>query len=240
MSEFPMITNVKTGLCQSFISDMIELNRAQEIPDKVSPELINLVHDVLAGDVKLEGGQYVYVTHGETLPISAAAASVRELGSLQQLIKKCDISKSAILIEEPESHLHPLKQIQMADIIALMANKGANMQITTHSDYFMRRLGDLIMLHNLKLKDENKYRELVEEYDIINTSYTLDPSILSAYYLEQKKEGGDVSLTHQNVTNGIPFDTFEKANDKFLELSALLYQLNLNYYVDEESNNEVQ
>lgn len=237
MSEFPLFSNAKTGLCQTFISDMQELNKAQEIPDNVDSDLIKLVLDVLAGDVKLEGGQYVYVTHGKTLPISAAAASVREVGPLQQLIKKRDISKCAILIEEPESHLHPLKQIQMADIIALMARGGANMQITTHSDYFLRRLGDLIMLHNLRQKDENKYRELVEEYDeIINTSCTLDPSILSAYYLEQKEEGGDVSLIPQDVTNGIPFDTFEKANDKFLELSALLYQLNLNYNVDGESN----
>lgn len=225
MSEFPMITNVKTGLCQSFISDMIELNRAQEIPEKTSPELIQLVHDILSGDVKLEGGQYVYVTHGETLPISAAAASVRELGSLQQLIKKCDISKSAILIEEPESHLHPLKQIQMADIIALMANGGANMQITTHSDYFMRRLNDLIRLHILKDKDNVKYKELCEEYNIPNI--TLDPSILSAYYLEQEEDGGDVKMKRQDVTSGIPFDTFDKANDKPLDLSVMLYELTI-------------
>lgn len=223
MSEFPMINNVKTGLCQSFVYDMLELNKAQEIPDKVDSNLINLVHKVLAGDVKLEGGQYVYITHGIKLPISAAAASVRELGSLQQMIKKCDISKSAILIEEPESHLHPLKQIQMADIIALMARSGANMQITTHSDYFMRRLNDLIRLHILKEKDEQKYNELRKEFNISNV--TLDPSILSAYYLEQTEVDGDVTLKKQDVSSGIPFDTFDSANDKPLDLSVMLYEL---------------
>ena len=30
----------------------------------------------------------------------------------------------------------------MADIIATMAIGGVNMQITTHSDYFIRRLND--------------------------------------------------------------------------------------------------
>lgn len=223
MSEFPMFSNAKTGLCQTFISDMQELNKAQEIPDNVDSYLIKLVLDVLAGDVKLEGGQYVYVTHGETLPISAAAASVREVGSLQQLIKKRDISKCAILLEEPESHLHPLKQIQMADIIALMVRSGANMQITTHSDYFLRRLNDLIRLHILKNKDEEKYNELCEEYQI--PSIALDPSLLSAYYLEQNEEGGDVIMKLQDVSSGIPFDTFDSANDKPLDLSVMLYEL---------------
>ena len=111
----------------------------------------------------------------------------------------------------------------MADIIALMANGGANMQITTHSDYFMRRLNDLIRLHILKEKDEQKYNELREEYKISNV--TLDPSILSAYYLEQTEVDGDVTLKKQDVSSGIPFDTFDSANDKPLDLSVMLYEL---------------
>ncbi len=234
MSEFPLFSNAKTGLCQTFINDMQELNKVQEIPDKISPDLVNLIHDVLAGDIKMDGEKYVYVTHGVTLPISAAAASVREVGSLQQLILKRDISKCSILLEEPESHLHPLKQIQMADIIALMANGGANMQITTHSDYFMRRLNDLIRLHILKEKDEQKYNELREEYKISNV--TLDPSILSAYYLEQTEADGDVTLKKQDVSSGIPFDTFDSANDKPLDLSVMLYELTRNMPENENIN----
>lgn len=234
MSEFPLFSNAKTGLCQTFISDMQELNKAQEKTDKPSPELIKLIHEVLAGDIKMDGEKYVYVTHGVTLPISAAAASIREVGSLQQLILKRDISKCTILLEEPESHLHPLKQIQMADIIALMANGGANMQITTHSDYFMRRLNDLIRLHILKEKDEQKYNELRKEFNISNV--TLDPSILSAYYLEQTEVDGDVTLKNQDVSSGIPFDTFDKANDKPLDLSVMLYELTRNMPENENIN----
>lgn len=232
-SDMPMFSKAKTGLYQSFFSDMQELKAAIELPEKVSPDLIKTFKDVLSGEVKRDGGEYVYVTHGKTLPISAAAASVREIGPLQQLILKRDISKTSILIEEPESHLHPLKQIQMADIIALMSKGGANMQITTHSDYFLRRLNDLIRLHILKGKDERKYKELCEEYGI--PDLTLDSSILSAYYLEQAEEGGDVQIKRQDITTGIPFDTFDSANDKPLDLSVILYELT-NDSRDGESN----
>ena len=223
VSEFPMVSKAKTGLYQTFINDMQELNMAQENPDKTSLNLIKLVHEVLAGDVKLEGEKYVYITQGERLPISAAAASVREVGSLQQLILKRDISKCVILLEEPESHLHPLKQIQMADIIALMVNGGAKMQITTHSDYFIRRLNDWIRLHILKQTDLQKYNELCDRYQL--SDITLDPSIMSAYYLEQEVEGGDVKMKLQDITTGIPFDTFDKANEEPLDLSVTLNEL---------------
>ena len=132
----------KTGLYKSFVQGMKDLEQAQEIQDSVSEDLVHLLQTVLDGDVKLSGDQYIYITHGETLPISAAASSVREIAPMQQMITKRDISKTVILFEEPEAHLHPLKQRIMADIIATMAIGGVNMQITTHSDYFIRRLND--------------------------------------------------------------------------------------------------
>ncbi len=225
VSEFPMFSNAKTGLYQSFVNDMQELNRAQENSDKISPDLNKLIREVLSGDVKFDGEKYIYITQGKRLPISAAAASVREVGSLQQLILKRDISKCVILLEEPESHLHPLKQIQMADIIALMANGGAKMLITTHSDYFFRRLNDRIRLHVLKQRDEQKYKELCDEYHL--PDITLDPTIVSAYYLEQE-EGGDVKMKPQDVSTGMPMDTFDSANDKPLDLSIKLYEMTRN------------
>ena len=44
MSEFPLFSNAKTGLCQTFISDMQELNKAQENPDQPSTELKKMIH----------------------------------------------------------------------------------------------------------------------------------------------------------------------------------------------------
>lgn len=214
----------KTGLYKSFVQGMKDLEQAQEIQDKVSAELIQLLQTVLDGNVKRSGDQYVYITHGETLPISAAASSVREIAPLQQMITKRDISKAAILIEEPEAHLHPLKQRLMADIIATMAIGGANMQITTHSDYYIRRLNDLMRLHLLKKNmGTEEYANFCQERGFVPT-LTLDPNLLSAYYLE-RSDDGMVSVVKQISFKGIPFDTFKAVNGKPLQDSSILYEL---------------
>lgn len=214
----------KTGLYKSFVQGMKDLEQAQEIQDSVSEDLVHLLQTVLDGDVKLSGDQYIYITHGETLPISAAASSVREIAPMQQMITKRDISKTVILFEEPEAHLHPLKQRIMADIIATMAIGGVNMQITTHSDYFIRRLNDLMRLHLLKktMKDDD-YDNFCREHGFI-PNLSLDPALFSAYYLE-KDDNGNVSVVKQNSIKGIPFDTFKAVNGKPLQDSSLLYEL---------------
>lgn len=213
-----------TGLYKSFVHGMKDLEQAQEIQDTVSVELGQLLQIVLDGDVKRIGDRYMYITHGETLPISAAASSVREIAPLQMMITKRDISKTAILIEEPEAHLHPLKQRMMADIIATMAIGGANMQITTHSDFFIRRLNDLMRLHLLRnVMGADEYANFCQEHSLI-PDLTLDPALLSAYYLE-RRDDGMVSAVKQNSFKGIPFDTFKVVNGKPLQDSSLLYEL---------------
>ena len=213
-----------TGLWVSFIEGMKDLERAREIPDNVSQSLLELFQTVLDGEVRRESDKYVFITHGEEIPISAAAASVREAGALQLMVTKRDISKLALLIEEPEAHLHPLKQRMMADIIGTMALGNSYMQITTHSDYFLRRLNDLIRLHILKNRmSDEEFRKLCDEHQF-NPSLTLDPSKLAAYYLERGVDGF-VTIRLQDSKHGVPFDTFESINGKFMSDSTMLYDL---------------
>ena len=222
-SYFSEDVNPKTGLFKSFIQGIKELEQAQETPDVVNENLVKLLKEVINGEVKRTGDNYIYITHNDTMPASAAASSVREIALLQTLITKRDISKSSILIEEPEAHLHPLKQYMMADIVATLALGGANLQITTHSDYFLRRINDLIRLNLLKSKNSGDvYLHFCQSNDIA-PDLTLDSSILSAYFLE-KDENGFVSVKLQDTKEGIPFDTFAVINGKPMVDSSLIYE----------------
>ena len=214
----------KTGLYRSFILGMKELEQALETPDVINQNLVKLLKAVINGEVKRTGENYIYITHDDTMPVSAAASSVREIAPLQIMITKRDVSKASILIEEPEAHLHPLKQYMMADIIATLALGGANMQITTHSDYFLRRINDLLRLNLLKSKkSEEEYKKFCQDNSII-PDLTLDSSILSAYFLERNYDGF-VSVKLQDSKSGIPFDTFAVINGKPMADSSLIYEI---------------
>lgn len=216
----------QTGLFKSFTDGMRLLEMADEIPDNVSEDCKQLLQSLMDGDVAKTGEKYVYHTHGDDLPITAAASSVREMAPLQLLIKKRDIKTVAVLIEEPEAHLHPLKQRMIADAIVAMAKYGAMMQITTHSDYFLRRINDLVRLYIIRQKKNDiEYQTLCDELDH-NPELTLDPQILTAYYLV-RNEDESVSVVRQDISNGIPFDTLNEINGKPMMNSAKLYELSL-------------
>lgn len=200
-----------TGMYSEFLSDMAGLNRIKPRPDTASEIVLKLFRTILEGEVNKEETTYIYTTNDASMPVSAAAASIREIAPLQILAKKQDVSRCAILVEEPEAHLHPLKQRMMADIIGALSHNGAIMQITTHSDYFLRRLNELIMFAKAKktTDDPDKLRTLSEKVNIVE-DMSIDESIIGAYLLRKQADNTSIAVK-QDISNGIPFAAFRDA-----------------------------
>lgn len=200
-----------TGMYSEFLNDMAGLNRIKPRPDTASEIVLKLFRTILEGEVNKEETTYIYTTNDASMPVSAAAASIREIAPLQILAKKQDVSRCAILVEEPEAHLHPLKQRMMADIIGALSHNGAIMQITTHSDYFLRRLNELIMFAKaIKTVDEpDKLRTLSEKVNIVE-DMSIDESIVGAYLLRKQADNTSIAVK-QDISNGIPFSAFRDA-----------------------------
>ena len=200
-----------TGMYSEFLNDMAGLNRIKPRPDTASEIVLKLFRTILEGEVDKEETTYIYTTNDASMPVSAAAASIREIAPLQILAKKQDVSRCAILVEEPEAHLHPLKQRMMADIIGALSHNGAIMQITTHSDYFLRRLNELIMFAKAKktTDDPDKLRTLSEKVNIVE-DMSIDESIIGAYLLRKQADNTSIAVK-QDISNGIPFTAFRDA-----------------------------
>lgn len=200
-----------TGMYAEFLNDMAGLNRTQPRSNTASDTVLRLFRNILEGEVNKEETTYIYTINNTSMPVSAAAASIREIAPLQILAKKRDVSKCAILVEEPEAHLHPLKQRMMADIIGAISHSGAIIQITTHSDYFLRRLNELIMFAKAMkaVDDTDKLKALSEQVNIVEDT-SIDESIVGAYLLQKQDDGTSIAAK-QDLSNGIPFAAFRKA-----------------------------
>lgn len=84
----------------------------------------------------------------KVLPIVATASIVKTLSSLVVYLKHQAQKEDLIIIDEPEINLHPDSQIVLTRILARLANKGLRLMVSTHSDYIIREMNNLIMMSN--------------------------------------------------------------------------------------------
>lgn len=84
------------------------------------------------------------------LPIHMTASIIKSLASLVIYLKHLAKNNDLIIIDEPEINLHPDNQIILTRLFARMVNKGFRLLISTHSDYIVRELNNLIMLSSKK------------------------------------------------------------------------------------------
>lgn len=92
------------------------------------------------------------------LPLYVASSIVSEISPLL-LVLKSGINFNAMIIEEPEAHLHPELQQKMAQLLINMMNLGIPVWITTHSDTILQHINNM-----MKLKNHVRSSELQKEY----------------------------------------------------------------------------
>ena len=211
-----------TGLYSSFDKCITWLKRVPHQPVERNQEFLALMEDVMEGEVSYDGEKFIYDHHRERIPLSAAASSIRELAILSMIAERTDLDDMVVLFEEPEAHLHPEKQRSMADALSLMNTFGAYLQVTTHSDYLLRRINELIKLKKIqeKLNDEMEYEKICAETGI-NPTFAFDYHRLGAYLLERDSDGTS-RIVRQNLEDGVPFSSFHQAIENSLSIDQKL------------------
>lgn len=218
MSEY--VTG-NSGMYKDFITDVNELSNVAENSRIENTSLLTQIHNILEGEVVKENNRFVYYTEGSSMPISAAASSIREIAPLQLLASKMDMSKNAILIEEPEAHLHPNKQRQMADIVGCIRKVGAYVHLTTHSDYFLRRINELILFQRYADSHSDEETAKLAERTGISKTFSIDGKEAVAY-LVVRQDDGTSKVIEQNLKNGVPFTSFSDAIRESMRVEDIL------------------
>lgn len=89
------------------------------------------------------------------LPLMRASSMVSELAPVVLYLRYLVQSGDVLIIEEPESHLHPAMQAVFARELARLAHSGIRVVVTTHSEWLLDQFANLVRLSALP-KDERK------------------------------------------------------------------------------------
>ena len=210
-----------SGMYKDFIADVNDMSNVLPNNRQEPQDLMAQLHAIMEGEVQKEDGKYVYLTEGLHMPISAAASSIREIAPLQLLASKVIMGQTAILIEEPEAHLHPNKQRMMADVVGCIHKTGAYVHLTTHSDYFLRRINELILFQRYADSHSKEEVTKLSERTGISTSFSIDGKKAVAYLVERQDDGSS-KVIEQNLKNGVPFTSFSDAVRESMRVEDIL------------------
>ena len=152
-------TPLLSGVLADFLSELIEMSGTpRRMPRRTrrghfEDLAMRLEEKVLGGAVRMESTQtgypnFTYRPDGwnENLPLTRASSMVSELAPvalyLRHLVRPDDI----LIIEEPESHLHPAMQVAFTRELAAAVLAGIRIVVTTHSEWLLEELANLIRL----------------------------------------------------------------------------------------------
>ena len=139
------------------VKDNIDYTRS--IPDlrgrksKIySSKLFDDIKDMMGGYYGASGDDIRFISKARgkgrsfNIPLHLASSSARGLSDLYFFLRHVARSNHLLIIDEPESHLDTANQIQLARLLARFVRAGLKVLITTHSDYLIMEINNLVML----------------------------------------------------------------------------------------------
>ena len=172
------------------IKDNIDFTRS--IPDMPS-QVSGLAEDKLHDDVKdiIEGYygnatediRFISKARGKgrsfNIPLHLASSSARGLADLYFYLRHVAERGQLLIVDEPESHLDTRNQVLFARMLARFAAAGLHVLVTTHSDYLVKEINNLIMLDRDFAEKDAVSRKLG-----YRNGESLDPRLVRAYVCE--------------------------------------------------------
>ncbi len=166
---------VLSGVLADFLDDLIALPNRPFQASAAGPrrrrrnpqarrefdELAGLLEErLLKGKVDVERGETNYPTFSyrprgwkQGLPLMRTSSMVSELAPVVLYLRYLVQPGDLFIIEEPESHLHPEMQSAFAQELARLVRSGVRVLVTTHSEWLLEQIGNLVRLSELPARE---------------------------------------------------------------------------------------
>lgn len=138
------------------IKDHIDFTRAiPDLPRETSPlgeqKLFDYLKEMMSGYYSNVSNEIRFISKARkkdhfNIPLHLASSSARALVDLYFFLRYSGHHGQLLIIDEPESHLDTANQVEFARLLVRLIRAGLHVVITTHSDYILRELNNLIML----------------------------------------------------------------------------------------------
>lgn len=163
-------TPMLSGVLADFLQQLIEIDRPRVEIGRVGSTLSRpplaqhggllagrIEEAILGGSVRVDRSEtigYPHFTYQPTgwknpLPLMNASSMVSELAPVVLYLRHVVKPGETLIIEEPESHLHPAMQVEFTRQIAALVHAGVRVLVTTHSEWVLEELANIVRRSDL-------------------------------------------------------------------------------------------
>ncbi len=205
--------------------DFIAFGAGQE-PYKFFEDACKLIESALTGHIELSSGRGTnevrYAMDGlqDRLSMPLSSALVSELAPLL-LVLRGTYPLRLLILEEPESHLHPKLQRVVARAIVRLVRAGVVVVVTTHSTTFCQQINNLIKIGSLPPEARKRAHEKLEYED---QDYLLADEV-AGHHFEVGDDGKTRVHELKRTENGIVMPDFNRELAKLSEEVLFLQEL---------------
>lgn len=192
-----------SGALLDFLRELIDLpvrrrhSRGDgELSDRLEREILQ--GEIIARYSAVEYPEFYYRPNGwkREIPLMNSSSMVSDLAPVVLYLRHFVQPKDVLIIEEPESHLHPEMQVEFVRQIAAVVNAKVRVLLTTHSEWVLEELANLLQLEELRK---------VRGKDFVDTRSALAQDKLGVWLFDTKQS------PKGTVVREIPLD-FEIGN----------------------------
>ena len=212
-------TPTLSGIVADFMHRIVLYRAEDQNPhNKVLQDLASILQrETLAGQIGIRtmpGGyaDFAYRPLGtrQDIRLTRASSMISEIAPLVLFLTGVIHVGDTLVIEEPEAHLHPAAQTQVAMTLARLVRAGVRVLITTHSDWLLKQIGILIR--------EGELEKITGKPSDSTLPSSLHPSEVGVWLFRQN--GTDQGSTIQEI----PFDRSEGVEpEEYYDVAEELY-----------------
>ncbi len=147
-----------TGVLTDFLEQLIEINTLNSRKRGQKGDLGEGIEKaILQGRVNIKLSKEInypifsYQPNGwkEDIPLANASSMVSEVAPIVLFLRYKINPGMLIIIEEPESHLHPSMQVELTRQLAKLVKLGIRIVVTTHSEWLIEALANIVHRSNI-------------------------------------------------------------------------------------------